>query len=299
MPPQASPASRVIRFGVFEVNLAAGELRKAGARIRLQEQPFQVLALLLERPGEVITREELRQKLWRDDTFVDFDHSLNTAINKVREALGDSANSPRYVETLARRGYRFLASVEQVGASNPVETSNRAESAPVGKPPVTIDPDIEVPLPHRGLTRSLFALIQIMYLAFYVAALVRLQEIERIEKLFLPASVAFAIAATVMVTAGIGIPVRFYLLSAVAFDYQRLGENFQRLFLLILPLDQLWAVAPFLLATKIGGGAAFAATAALLYVPFSERTLLRMAYPRAAELASPVRGRKSPVSTTS
>jgi cholera toxin transcriptional activator len=299
MPPQASPASRVIRFGVFEVNLAAGELRKAGARIRLQEQPFQVLALLLERPGDVITREELRQKLWRDDTFVDFDHSLNTAVNKVREALGDSANSPRYVETLARRGYRFLASVEQVGASAPVDTSNQAEPASGGEPPVVIDPDMEVPLPHRGLTRSLFALIQIMYLAFYVVALVRLQEIERIEKLFLPASVAFAIAATVMVTAGIGIPVRFYLLSAVAFDYQRLGENFQRLFLFILPLDQLWAVAPFLLATKIGGGAAFAATAALLYVPFSERTLLRMAYPRAAEPASPVRGRKSPVSPAS
>ncbi len=103
---------RVARFGVFELDLSAGELRKSGVKLRLQGQPFQVLALLLERAGEVITREELQQKLWPSDTFVDFDHSLNTAINKVREALGDSASSPRFVETLARRGYRFIAPVQ-------------------------------------------------------------------------------------------------------------------------------------------------------------------------------------------
>jgi DNA-binding winged helix-turn-helix (wHTH) protein len=104
--------SRLARFGVFELDLSAGELRKSGVKLRLQGQPFQVLALLLERAGEVVTREELQQKLWPSDTFVDFDHSLNTAINKVREALGDSASSPRYVETLARRGYRFIAPVQ-------------------------------------------------------------------------------------------------------------------------------------------------------------------------------------------
>src|SRR5208337_5167313 len=103
--------SRVARFGVFELDLNAGELRKSGVKLRLQGQPFQVLALLLERAGDVVTREELRQQLWPSDTFVDFDHSLNTAVNKVREALGDSATSPRYVETLARRGYRFIAEV--------------------------------------------------------------------------------------------------------------------------------------------------------------------------------------------
>ena len=89
-------------------------------RVRLQEQPFQVLAFLVERAGEVVTREELRQKLWPADTFVDFDHSLNTAVNKLREALGDSASSPRYVETLARRGYRFLASVERQETEPPI-----------------------------------------------------------------------------------------------------------------------------------------------------------------------------------
>src|ERR1700756_3524421 len=108
-----------IRFGVFELDLRAGELRKNGLRVRLQGQPFQVLAMLLEHPGEVVAREELHKKLWSADTFVDFDHGLNKAINKVRDALGDSAESPRFVETIARRGYRFLADVEAINAPSP------------------------------------------------------------------------------------------------------------------------------------------------------------------------------------
>ncbi|HLB89441.1 MAG TPA: winged helix-turn-helix domain-containing protein [Terriglobales bacterium] len=268
-----------MRFGVFELDLVAGELRKSGVRIRIQEQPFQVLALLLERPADVVTREELRQKLWPADTFVDFDHSLNTAINKLREALGDSASSPRYVETLARRGYRFLAPVERAEAPARAQGSDSAQSPSTGVvEPVAVHPELEVPLPHRGLTRGLFGLIQVMYLVFYLAALFRLREIDRVTDTFLPGWGSFAIVVAVLVTAGVGIPLRCYLGSAAAFDYRRLGEKFQRLFLFILVLDQLWAVAPFLLAQKIGFGAAFAATAALLYVPFGERTLVRMAY---------------------
>jgi DNA-binding winged helix-turn-helix (wHTH) protein len=104
---------RLVRFGVFEVDLRAGELRKNGLKIKLQEQPFQILATLLERPGEIVTREELQRKLWSNDTFVDFDNSLNKAVNKIREAVGDSADNPRFVETMARRGYRFIAPVEE------------------------------------------------------------------------------------------------------------------------------------------------------------------------------------------
>src|SRR5215475_2396525 len=103
--------SKIVKFGVFEVDLRAGELRKQGVRIKLQEQPFHVLTLLLQKPGEVVTREELRNQNWPADTFVDFDNSLNTSINKLREALGDSADNPRFIETLPRRGYRFLAPV--------------------------------------------------------------------------------------------------------------------------------------------------------------------------------------------
>ncbi|MFY9682304.1 MAG: winged helix-turn-helix domain-containing protein [Candidatus Sulfotelmatobacter sp.] len=274
MPDFQGNSSRIARFGVFELDLAAGELRKNGTKLRLQEQPFQVLALLLERAGDVVTREELRQKLWPADTFVDFDHSLNTAVNKLREVLGDSASSPRYIETLARRGYRFIAPVQNVGTPTVAQHS-----------PSTLHPELEVPMPRRGLTRSLFALVQVMYLIFYVVALSRLHAIQGIADSFLPTWGAITLAAVVMVTAGVGIPLRCYLLSAVGFDYQRLGEKFQRMFPIILALDQLWAVAPFLLMQKIGLGAAFAASAGLLYVPFSERTLIRMAYvkPRVQE----------------
>ena len=103
--------TRMIQFGVFEIDLRAGELRRNGAKIRLQEQPFQILTMLLERPGEVVSREELRTHLWPADTFVDFDHSLNAAVRRLRDALGDTAENPRFVETVARRGYRFLAPV--------------------------------------------------------------------------------------------------------------------------------------------------------------------------------------------
>jgi DNA-binding winged helix-turn-helix (wHTH) protein/tetratricopeptide (TPR) repeat protein len=105
------PSPTILRFGVFEVDLRSGELRKQGVRIKLQEQPFQVLTTLLRRHGDVVTREELRAQLWQTDTFVDFDNGLNTSINKIREALGDSADSPRFIETLPRRGYRFIAPV--------------------------------------------------------------------------------------------------------------------------------------------------------------------------------------------
>ncbi len=274
--PQSSPAGRVVRFGVFAVDLAAGELRKNGARIRLQEQPFQILAILLERPGDAVTREELRQRLWPADTFVDFDHSLNTAVNKLREALGDSASNPRYVETLARRGYRFLAAVERPETTPGPAKADTVDDKRAAK---AFHRDLEVPVPQRSLTRGLFALIQVMYLIFYVAALFRLPEIQRITSTFLPGWGALVIFAAVLVTAGVGIPLRCYLISAVAFDHQRLGGKFQRMFLIVLVLDQLWAIAPFLMTHNIGFGAAFAATAGLLYVPFSERTLVRLAYP--------------------
>jgi DNA-binding winged helix-turn-helix (wHTH) protein len=110
---ETQPAS-VWRFGTFEVDVRVGELRKQGVRIKLQEQPFLVLKVLLARHGEIVSREELRSQIWSADTFVDFDNGLNTAINKLREALGDSADSPRFIETLPRRGYRFIAPVTDV-----------------------------------------------------------------------------------------------------------------------------------------------------------------------------------------
>ena len=200
----------------------------------------------------VVTREELRERLWPADTFVDFDHSLNTAVNKIREVLGDSANSPRFVETLARRGYRFLGDVQWDQHSEAAVNAGDAARA-LGSPEL-------LPPAHRGITRSLFGLIQVMYLIFYVEALHHWQTIDRISWLDTGAPL---ILIAVLVTAGAGIPLRLFLLSATAFDYARLGDKFHKIFLAVLVLDQLWAIAPFLLPNKIGFGAAFAATAAI------------------------------------
>src|ERR1700756_4366102 len=112
MAPQ-SQLPQFLRFDVFAVDVRAGELRRNEAKVKLQEQPFQVLAALLERPGELVTREELRSRLWPADTFVDFDHGLNAAVRRLREALGESAETPIFVETLARRGYRFIGPIDR------------------------------------------------------------------------------------------------------------------------------------------------------------------------------------------
>src|SRR5437879_1719035 len=118
---KANPDARsgIIRFGTFEIDPQAGELRKQGLKIKLRDQAFQVLSMLLERPGQVVSREELQNKLWPADTFVDFDRGLNKAINHLRDALGDSAESPRFIETLPKRGYRFIASVESPPVAEP------------------------------------------------------------------------------------------------------------------------------------------------------------------------------------
>src|SRR6201982_3601689 len=136
-----------IRFGAFELDLRAGEWRRNGLRVRLQQQPFEVLAMLLEHPDEIVSREELQKKLWPADTFVDFDHGLNKAINKIRGALGDSAESPRFVETVARVGYRFLAEV-RVGDVAPVRRATPPAQLPDPVLQMGDRPDLASKLPH-------------------------------------------------------------------------------------------------------------------------------------------------------
>src|SRR5208283_1603250 len=114
-----SDRAATLIFGAYELDLQAGVLRKDGIRLRCQEQPLQVLAALAGRPGELVTREELRRRVWPQDTFVDFDHALNTAVKKIRAALNYDADAPRYIETVPRRGYRFVAQVERVRVSSP------------------------------------------------------------------------------------------------------------------------------------------------------------------------------------
>src|SRR5713226_5799917 len=119
---ERKPTPQPVRFGAFELDPCSGQLRKHGIKIRLTGQPLEILTMLLHRRGEVVTREELREKLWADDTFVDFDHSLNAAVNKLREVLGDDADNPCFVETVPRRGYLFIAAVETPAPPAPIET---------------------------------------------------------------------------------------------------------------------------------------------------------------------------------
>lgn len=309
MPETARP-NRPVRFGIFELDPSSGELRKDGAmQPRLQEQPLQVLLMLLERPGEVVTRDELRQRLWSSDTFVDFDHGLNTVINKLREVLGDSAANPRFIQTLPRRGYRFIAPAEIMDGPPSLrertpasrDESGRSELAPASQavssetlargdasaaqadsPParasVLSDPR-ELPVAPRAVLRILFSLIQVMYLSFYLVSLAKLHGIEAL----LAGAVRnpLWLLAPLILTAVVGIPTRLYLLSGAIFDVSGLDNKFRKLFPLIFPLDELWALAPFLIARQIGFGLALAATAALLFLPFSQRNLLLMGYARA------------------
>jgi DNA-binding winged helix-turn-helix (wHTH) protein len=267
---------RVFRFGTFEADETAGELRRQGVRIKLHSQPFQVLILLLERPSELVTREELRQRLWGQDTFVDFDHGLNTTINKLRQALGDSASAPRHIETIAGKGYRFLSPVTLV-----VDTAHATSAQQVPKPSIEnsragllTTPD-EVPRAPRTLVRSLLLLIQAMYLAFYVSALDNLQEIYDIFSdawHFPPGFLLTLLVASAVIL----IPVRLFLLAAVAFDYEQLSSKFARLFPLLLPLDLLWALSPLLLIHHVSIGLALGMSAALVYLPFAQRSLILM-----------------------
>ena len=287
----AAPTRLVYRFATYEADPLTGELRKAGVRLRLPEQPFRVLIMLLERPGELVTREQIRQTLWPADTFVDFDHGLNTVINRLRETLGDSASNPRFIETLARRGYRFLAPVETAGtasAATPLTVGPPSPAAPAepsattNGPPHTRNGRVtavltqaqDVPAVPRRYARILFLLLQLMYLCFYIAALARLG---RIEDLLESALAHWTWTVVVLVvTAAVGIPIRLYLLAAASFDVRGLTHKFHRLFPFTFVLDELWALAPFLLLPQIGLGLALAASAALIYVPFSQRTVLLM-----------------------
>ncbi len=296
----------IFRFGVYEADASTGELRKGGVRIRLQEQPFQVLVMLLSRPGEVVSRDEICRRLWPADTFVDFDHGLNTVINKLRETLGDSSANPRFIETLARRGYRFIAPVQVNGKEMAAEAVADAGGPPTARERTAPqEPKAEgragphepletssllagpedYPAVPRNVVRLLFSLIQAMYLITYLVALARLGAIE--SWLAQVVSHPHWCFAAVIVIAVVGIPVRLYLLTAAAFDYRHLPVKFRKLFPYIYGLDELWALSAFLTVPDIGWGLAFAAVAILLYLPFSQRSLMLMGYREAASADQP------------
>ena len=290
-----STASRPVpryRFGVFEVDAATGELRRQGLRVKLNAQPFQVLLMLLARPGELLSREEISRELWPDGTFVDYEHGVNSAVNRIREALGDTAASPRFLETLARRGYRFIAPVERVdsrqgtsaGESPALSVSGSpassladdrlASDSPSSRPRIQIlaTPE-ELPKVSYRVAQTLFVLFQLMYLGFYVGALANLAEIE---ELISPLSNAALAYRVLIVTAAILIPVRAFVLCAAILHAPGFREKFLKIWPLLLLCDELWSLAPFLLLHHINFGLALACTTLLVYSPFAQRSLVLM-----------------------
>jgi DNA-binding winged helix-turn-helix (wHTH) protein len=273
---EQQPARRY-RFGIFEADEASGELRRQGLRVKLNAQPFLVLLMLLERPGELLTREQISQELWPDGTFVDYEHGVNSAVNRIREALGDSAGSPRFVETLARRGYRFVGQVERIGvgevASAGTPVAAVAEKADRRVRLRLLATEEELPKASYPLVMALFLGLQMMYLGFYVGALANLGEIEELLQALPRAQAVFIV---LIVTAAILIPVRAFVLCAVLFRAPRAREKFLRMWPLLLVFDVLWSLSPFLLLHHINFGLALACMALLVYSPFAQRSLVLM-----------------------
>ena len=266
--------ARRYRFGVFEADAETGELRRKGLRVKLHAQPFQMLCMLLERPGELLTREDICRELWPDGTYVDYEHGVNSAVNRIREALGDTAGNPRFVETLARRGYRFLAPVEQIGAGEHAGNPTTEFPAPETESGFRIlaTPE-ELPKVSHRVVKTLFILLQIMYLGFYVGALANLAEIE---ELFSPLTWATEAFVILIVTASILIPLRLFLITATLFHAPGARGKFLKLWPLLLLFDELWALAPFLLLHHINYGLALACMTPLVYSPFAQRSLVLM-----------------------
>jgi cholera toxin transcriptional activator len=265
---------RRYRFGVFEADSDTGELRRSGLRIKLHAQPSQVLFMLLDRPGEILTREEICRELWPEGTFVDYEHGVNSAVNRLREALGDKASNPRFVETLARRGYRFVAPVEKIAGdeNTAAEPEVPAQIKSGIFDHVLARPD-DLPKSSHGVVQTLFVLLQVMYLAFYLAGLANLAAVNEVLS-----ALPFGTAAFMMMvaTAALLIPVRAFLFCAVLFHAPGLREKFLKMWPFLLPVDALWSLAPFLLLNHLSYGLALASTTLLVYAPFAQRSLILM-----------------------
>jgi cholera toxin transcriptional activator len=295
------PALR-FRFGIYEADASTGELRRQGVRVRLNAQPFQVLCLLLRRPGELLTRDEICRELWPDGTVVDYEHGVNSAVNRIREALGDTAASPRYIQTLARRGYRFLAPVERIPepitfpvaarSSRPIpalpakpnDPANSQSSSTVlaestapgsiakARRTILASPDQLPKLSHTA-AQTLFVLFQVMYLGFYVGALANLPEIQELVSVLAYPLATFVI---IVATAAILIPARAYMVTAVLLRAPGMRARILTIWPFLLVFDELWALSPFLLLHHINFGVAVACTALLVYAPFAQRSLVLM-----------------------
>jgi cholera toxin transcriptional activator len=296
----------IIRFEDFEIDVRTRELRRNNKPIRLQDLPTRLLILLATRAGELVTREEIERELWGDEHFVDFEHGINTAMRKVREALDENLDNPKFIETLPRKGYRFIASV-QPGALDPegsdssdcrsatkqsaeapasadsyasgaIESARteieQASRGPQG-PTVAESPDFAVP---TAPARKLFLITQAGYLAMYCALLFKLDDAGRVLNVLIGLTAAKSIPLLIALAVS-GVAIRLFLLTSVGLNHPQAGIKYRRLYPIVLLLDMVWAASPLLLFEKIGMGLAMASLAGLAYLPFSQRILMSSIYP--------------------
>lgn len=265
-----------IRFDTFELNLHTGELHKQSRRIRLQDQPARLLILLASRPGELVTRDEIHQALWKDGEFVEFEHAVNTAVRKIRVALEDNAEQPRIIETLPKKGYRFIASIESLETmasnSSPQQIIEALEGATV--PRAEKPEDFVLPLSVQR-SRHLFLLAQLPYVATYFATFYFWYRLgPYLEQTFpvIPSSVS---VPAMQVAALLGFTVRVYLISLVGWGHTGSADQFRRIFPALAVLDGLWAATPLLVEHSLSPVVAWAGLILMGWLIFGQRTLMQ------------------------
>ncbi len=270
--------AEIIKFDEFELDLGRYELRRQGQPLKLEKIPMELLILLAERQGQLVSRDEIMQRLWGDNVYVDRRQGINTAIRKIRLALRDDPDDPRVLLTVVGKGYRLVAPIVSVAsagdaqAAEPVQASQTLPEAPAvglsgpsaassGPPAAVVDP---------RLARALFLVIQAGYLTLYGVAFAHVTQIRGLR---LPASTpAFTLIAGLL-----GAAMHLYLTAAVAFNYPGSGRLFRQIFPGILAIDVLWAASPLFLFAR-WGELTLLFVAALAFLPFSQRTLIRSAY---------------------
>jgi len=293
---QSKPAR--VRFESFELDCQTGELFRLGVRLKLQDQPARLLSLLVSRSGMLVTRDEIQKALWEDGQFVEFEHAINVAVKKIREALNDDPAKPRILETLPRKGYRFIAAVETIAepspaapadppAANTVSVINPASvtlEEPVLPPPQQIqandqarasesDEDTlerEFALPAAS-ARILFIAVQAMYLTIYSLALIHMYDVSSV----LGSAGVGWLANPLLIGAAGSIPVRLYLVFTVGLGHPAAGLKYRRMLPYLMPWDWIWAASPFLAVHRIGPQWALLLSAVLVYPPISQLILMR------------------------
>jgi len=263
-----------IRFEAFELDLRTGELRKEGNRVQLQDQPTRLLTLLANHPGELITRDEIQRQLWKDGEFVEFEHAVNTAIRKIRIALEDNTDSPRIIETLPRKGYRFIATVDVLEAAPEVRSPSPEVVASPSRVRTENDGDSFVLPISVNWSRTLFLLAQLPYVATYLAIFYYWDDLD------LALINTFSIPVTwsrpsLLILALVGFSVRIYLIGLVGWGHTDAGPRYRKLFPFLLVIDGLWAATPLLVHESFGPLISWAGLILMGWLVFGQRTLMR------------------------